>query len=140
MKKITQENYTTDAYYAKIAKAATSVLQSDGFVSPLRVFMAMGLLSQQDVAAWEKGHMPYLEKSMQCDLSKAGKILRILRFYAHDLELKPSRTVYKSNAGKGVLKFSKSGEKKFEEAYCRHFIRPGDAGKRQLSTPDGEWE
>jgi len=64
---------------------------------------------------------------VKCNLSKASRILRILRFHAHDLNLKPSMTVYKRKTagGKIPLRFSKSGEKNLEEAYARHFVRLG---------------
>jgi hypothetical protein len=49
----------------------------------------------------------------------------MLRFHAHDLNLKPSLTVYKRH-GKGPrLRFSKTGNPNLEAAYATHLIRPG---------------
>ena len=129
MKKITLANYTTDTCYPKIVKAVDAALHSENFVSPIRVFIGMGLLGQPDVDEWRRGRVPYLEKVIKCNLAKANRILRILRMHAHDLKLKPSVTVYKrkNKGGKIRLQFSKSGERNLEEAYSRHFVKLGKA-------------
>ena len=95
MKKVTLQNYMTDKYYPKIVKAVDNELKSQNFVAPIRLFISMGLLAAQDIDNWRKGRIPYLEKAVKCNLAKAGRILRILRFHAHDLKLKPSVTVYR---------------------------------------------
>jgi hypothetical protein len=127
MKKIILKNYTTDKYYPRIVKAVDTELQSRNFVTPIEVFVSMGLLERRDVENWRAGRILYLEQVVGCNLSKASRILRILRFHAHDLNLKPSMTVYKRKTGGGKipLRFSKSGEKNIEEAYARHFVRLG---------------
>ena len=129
MKKITLQNYTTDKYYLKIAKAVDTELKSQNFVAPIRVFISLGLLEDHDVDNWRKGRIPYLERVVKCNLAKASRILRILRFHAHDLNLKPSITVYKRNtAGAKIpLRFSKTGERNIEAAYSRHFVKPGNS-------------
>ena len=127
MKKVTLQNYMTDKYYPKIVKAVDNELKSQNFVASIRVFISMGLLEEQDIDNWEKGRIPYLEKVIKCNLAKASRILRILRFHAHDLNLKPSVTVYrrKTAGGKIPLRFSKFGDKNIEEAYSRHFVKLG---------------
>ena len=132
MEKISLENYATDKYYSNIVKAVDAELQSQKFVTPIAVFISMGLLEKRDIDDWRKGSIPYLEQVVKCNLAKASRILRILRFHAHDLNLKPSMTVYKRKVagGKIPLRFSKSGEKNIEEAYARHFVRLGKSGGR----------
>jgi hypothetical protein len=132
MKKITFKNYTTDRYYPRIVKAVDTELQSRNFVTPIEVFISMELLERRDVENWRAGRIPYLEQVVKCNLAKAGRILRILRFHAHDLNLKPSLTVYKRKTagGKVPLRFSKSGEQNIEEAYARHFVRLGKSSVR----------
>jgi hypothetical protein len=138
MKKITLNNYTTDKYYPEIVKAVDAELQSRNFVTPIEVFVSMELLARRDVENWRGGRILYLEQVVKCNLAKAGRILRILRFHAHDLNLKPSMTVYKRKTpgGKIPLRFSKSGEKNIEEAYSRHFVRLGKAAA--VNTLDAE--
>ncbi len=129
MKKITLKNYATDKYYPKIVKTVDAELQSRNFVTPIAVFISTGLLERRDVEDWRAGRIRYLEQVVRSNLAKASRILRILRFYAHDLNLKPSMTVYKRKTGgeKNPLRFSKSGERNIEEGYARHFVRLGKA-------------
>jgi len=59
--------------------------------------------------------------------TRLSRLLRILRFHAHDLELVPSSTAC-MRWGKGPkrrLRFTKTGDRKVEEAYARHFVWPG---------------
>jgi hypothetical protein len=126
MKKVTLENYAADRYYPKIVAAVEASLQSAGFVAPIDVFVSMGLLDGQHVDDWRRGRVRYLEKVIKCNLAKAGRILRILRFHAHDLNLLPRATAYR-RWGRGPklrLRFSKSGDHRIEEAYSRHFMKP----------------
>lgn len=97
----------------------------------------MGLLEQRDLDQWRNARVPYLEKVIKCNLAKASRILRILRLHAHDLNLKPSITVYqrKIDGRKIPLQFSKSGEKNLEEAYSRHFVKLSKVtAKKALNT------
>jgi hypothetical protein len=138
MKKVTLQNYMTDKYYPKIVKAVDDELKSQNFVAPIRVFLSMGLLEAQDIDNWRKDRVPYLEKVIKCNLAKAGRVLRILRFHAHDLNLKPSVTVYRreTSGGKIPLRFSKSGERNIEEAYSRHFVKLGKSSDNAFNTED----
>jgi hypothetical protein len=46
--------------------------------------------------------------------------------HAHDLDLKPSLTVYKqwTKGPRPLLRFSKTGDHNIEDAYARHFVSP----------------
>lgn len=142
MKKVTLQNYMTDKYYPKIIKAVDNELRSQNVVTPIRVFVAMGLLEAEDIDNWRKGRIPYLEKVIKCNLAKAGRILRILRFHAHDLNLKPAVTAYrrKTAGGKIPLRFSKSGERNIEEAYSRHFVKLSKSRDDAVKTERQEQE
>jgi hypothetical protein len=141
MKKISVSNYRSDKYYPRIVRAVEAILAKGRVVAPVDVFLHMDLLRTSDLEAWRFGRVPYLEKVIQCNLEKASRILRILRFHVHDLNMKPSPTYYKK-WGKGQkipLRFSKSGDRKIEEAYARHFVAPGvGRKKRQPVNPEGE--
>lgn len=127
MKKITLANYRQDRYYARIVKATEDLLRERGFVAPIELFIRMELLSPESVEHWRRGRIPYLEKVIRCNLSKASRILRILRMHAHDLDLKPLLTVYKrwTKGPRTLLQFSKTGDRAVEDAYARHFLSPG---------------
>lgn len=68
--------------------------------------------------------------------TRLSRLLRILRYHAHDLRLAPSATVYR-RWGKGPkqrLRFTKTGDPKLEEAYARHFVWLGK-GPFHLPVP-----
>ena len=133
MKRVTVENYKEDKYYRGVVAAVATILESRNFVAPVDVFIQMEFLTHQQLEDWRRGRIPYLERAVSCNLSKASRILRLLRLHAHDLNLKPSQTVYKK-WGKGrsrTLRFSKSGKADLEAAYSRHFVQP--SAKRQAA-------
>lgn len=71
--------------------------------------------------------MPYLERVIEYNLFRLSRLLRILRFHAHDPDLKPSATAY-MRYGKGAkrpLRFSKTGDARIRAAYSTHFVWPG---------------
>jgi len=138
MKRVTLDNYKKDKYYPRIVRAVTAILETGDVVTPIDVFVGMGLLAKADVEAWRMGRVPYLEKVIHCNLEKAGRILRILRMHVHDLDMKPSQTDYRK-WGKGPkvkLRFSKFGVPAVEEAYARHFLYM----KRRKSKPEAAGE
>ena len=67
-----------------------------------------------------------MERVINCNLPRLGRLLRILRFHAHDLNLKPSLTAYMryGNGPRQRLRFTKSGDPRLEEAYATHFVWP----------------
>ena len=134
MRKITLTNYQQDRYYARIVKATEDLLREKGFVAPIELFIRMDLLSPASVEDWRRGRIPYLERAIQCNLSKANRILRILRMHAHDLDLKPVPTVYKrwTKGPRTLLQFSKTDDRAVEEAYARHFLSPQEHGRDGL--------
>ncbi len=125
MKKVTLENYQTDKFYPRIVRAVETLLSRGDVVAPIDVFVEMKLLTPEAVEDWRRGRVPCLERVITCNLSAAGRILRILRMHVHDLRLQPSVTVYcrQRKGPKSRLRFSKSGEAPIEEAYSRHFVR-----------------
>jgi len=122
--KVTLENYRKDIYYCKVVNSFTDILKSSKIISPILIFKSIGLLNQINIDNWKKGIVPYLEKVIECNLSKANRILRLISFHPHDLDMKRSLTVYKRQVkGKKILlKFSKTGDSKLEIAYATHFI------------------
>ena len=125
MKRIMVENYKEDKYYQRVVAAVATTLESSTFVASANVFIEMGLLTSQHLEDWRRGRAPYLERVISCNLSKANRILRLLRLHAHDLNLRPSQTVYKQwgKGRSGILRFSKSGKEDVEAAYSRHFVQ-----------------
>ena len=131
MKKTTLENYTTDKYFPRIVKAVDVELQSRNFVTPVGVLITIGLLERCDVENWRAGRTQYFEQVVRGNLAKAGRILRILRFHAHDLNLKPSTTVYKRKSAGGKFRYDfPKLAKKYRGGLLRHFVRLGKLNAR----------
>jgi hypothetical protein len=130
LKKITVTNYRQDPYYAPIVKTVKDLLREKGFVAPVELFIRMDLLSTESAEDWRRGRISYLERVIRCNLSQASRILSILRMHAHDLDLKPSLTVYKrwTTGSRPLLWFSKTGDYNIEQAYARHFVSPRKKG------------
>ena len=125
--KISVATYRDDKLYPRITRAVDKLLAGGKVVAPVDVLVQMDLLDPKRLEDWRRGRVPYLEKVIDCNLTRVSRLLRILRFHAHDLKLKPSVTAY-MRWGKGPkqrLRFTKTGDRKLEEAYTRHFVWPG---------------
>ena len=121
MKKVTVGNYRKDKLYPKVVRATSALLKESDEISPVNVLIQMGNLTPKDHDAWRRGRTPYLERVFQGSLSKANRILRIIGFHAHDLNMVPSQHTYRQIGKKRILHFSRSGEANVEKAYARHF-------------------
>ena len=133
MKRATVNTYRKDKYYPRVVRAAGKILARADVVAPIEILIEMGNLSQKNYEAWRKGKVPFLERVFEGNLSKANRILRIIGFHAHDLNMVPKITHY-HQWGKGknrALQFLKSGDKKLEEAYSRHFLWNQSLEKKQ---------
>ena len=137
MPKVAATGYRQDPLYARIASATQDVSRRGPVVTPVDVLITMGLLTRERLENWRRGRVPYLERVINCNLARLARVLRILRFQAEELGLKPSFTVY-MRWGKGPkarLRFTKTGDPNLEEAYATHFV-----GRRTepLSRPVSE--
>ena len=124
MKQVTVTTYRQDKYYPRVVRAVAEILSRSDVVAPVEVLMEMGNLTQKNHEAWYRGQVPYLERVFEGSLSKANRILRIIGFHVHDLNMLPRRTVY-HQWGKGknrILRFSKSGNEGVEDAYSTHYV------------------
>ncbi len=124
MKHITVNTYRKDKYYPRVVRAAGKILARTDVVSPSDILIEMGNISKKNYESWRKGQVPYLERVFEGSLSKANRILRIIGFHVHDLNMVSRQTVYRQ-WGKGkkrILRFTKSGDPNLEKAYSRHYI------------------
>jgi len=125
--RVTVATYRDDPLYPGVVRAVDGILEGGNVVAPIDVLVKMGLLEPKHIEDWRHGRVPYLERVINGNLTRLSRLLRILRFHAHDLNLKPSWTAY-IRYGKGPkrrLRFSKSGDPKLEETYATHLVWPG---------------
>ena len=127
LRKPTIASYRQDPLYRRIVSAVEQILRRGKIVAPVDVIIGLGLLTHEHLDEWRRGRIPYLERVINCNLRRLSRVLRILRFHAHDLNLKPSMTAY-MRRGKGPkqrLRFTKTGDPRLEEAYATHFVWSG---------------
>lgn len=122
MMDVTINSYKKDKYYPRVVHAVARILARSDIVAPVEVLIEMGNLSKKNLEAWQAGQVAYLERVFEGSLSKANRILRIIGFHVHDLNMVPSHATYRATCGRhAVLWFSKSGIKAIEDAYSRHY-------------------
>jgi len=87
--------------------------------------MKMGRLSKKDYEDWRFGRVPYLEKVLQGNLRKLSLVMKTLRKFTGDYDLKPSCTGYNKwgKDPKKRLRFSASQHPEIEKAYATHYVK-----------------
>jgi len=133
-RRLAADTFRDDPMFPRIEQAVVELLRTGNVVAPIDVIIGLGLLRREQLDDWRRGRVLYLERVIDCNLTRLSRLLRILRFHAHDLNLKPSVTVYVRH-GKGPkqrLRFSKTGDAKLDQAYSTHFVWPG---KRPFHSP-----
>lgn len=120
-------SYREDPIYPRVTRAVDVLLDRGPVVTPVDVLVGVELLTREQLEDWRRGRVPYLERVINSNLTRLSRLLRILRFHAHDLNLRPSWTAY-TRWGTGprqLLRFTKTGDPKLEAAYATHFVWPG---------------
>jgi len=114
-------------------QAAETALYRQQYVSPIDVFVGMGLLQPIHVQEWRKGTIPYLEKVIQGNLSTISFTMQCFRKWPRAKNLKPSKTVYlvRTKGPKKEAQFSASDDPSIEEAYRTHYVSPALSEKKQ---------
>lgn len=126
-KHVSVDDFQLDPMFPRIERAVAGILANAKVVAPVDVLVKMSLLAPEDLEAWRFGRVPYLERVIRCNLTRLSRLLRILGFHCHDLNLSASQTAY-IRWGKGPrvpLRFTKTGEARLEKVYARHFVWPG---------------
>ena len=121
MKRLSVASYRKDTLYPRVVKATARVLQTSDEISPVAILLQMGNLEAKAHDAWRSGQVPYLERVIRGSLSKANRILRLVGFHAHDLNMVREHRTYFCKHKRGSLQFSKSGGPRIEVAYACHF-------------------
>jgi hypothetical protein len=119
--------FRADPLYPEFERAVAAISEKGKVVAPVDVLVVMGVLALGRVADWRRGRIPYLEQVIDDNLMRLLRLLRIVRFLAHDLNLEPSIPVYlrRGRGPRQSLRITRSGSGKLEEAYAGHFLWPG---------------
>lgn len=125
--RVAVHDFWNDPMFRGIEHAVAAMLADGKVVAPVDVLVRMDFLAPKDLVDWRFGRVPYLERVIRGSLSRLSRLLRILGFHCHDLNLIPSHTTY-VKWGKGArtpLRFTKTGDERLEKIYARHFVWPG---------------
>ena len=130
----------------KVNSVMYALIKEKGVASPVEVLMAIGVLSKENYERWRDGHVDYLERVCQINLSKLSDVNREMRAFAKKNNLKASWTDYHRKTKRGDkirLRFSKSGAENIERAYATRFVsqlkvKKADEHKVQLTTATEE--
>jgi hypothetical protein len=135
MKHITVSTYRKDKYYPRVVRAVGKLLARADVIAPTDILIEIGNLSKKNYKVWRKGQVPYLERVFEGSLSKANRILRIIGFHLHDLNMVSRQTVYHQwgKGGNRILRFSKSADPNIEKAYSRHYSGNQSPQKKQIA-------
>lgn len=108
----------------KVWHHAGELVNEKGYAAPIDVLVKMEQLTVKQVEDWRFGRIPYLEKVVQSNLGKMNIILRAIREFGQQFQLKASTTVYHKwgKGRKAVLQFSKSGAPHLEQQYATHYV------------------
>lgn len=108
----------------KVKEITNSLIYEKGYVCSVDMLIRLDYLTKNDYEDWRFGRIEYLEKACKINLSKLSLINKTIRKISKELKLKKSWTGY-NQYGKELKRrivFSKSGDKKIEDAYATHYV------------------
>jgi hypothetical protein len=97
--RVTADDFRKDPMFPRIARAVAALLAHGKVVAPVGVLVEMDILEPKDLEDWRFGRVPYLERVIRGSLSRLSRLLRILGYHCHDLNLVPSHTAYVKGQG-----------------------------------------
>jgi len=122
----------------RIAVVAQQALAARQIVTPVEVLVGVGWLPADQVEAWRRGRVPYLERVAGVNLAKLSTALRLLAGWANSNQLTPGETVYVAwTRDRHRLRFTKTGDPNIERAWRTHWISPAlsEAKRAARRTP-----
>lgn len=111
----------------KVISSMYTQIKNTGVAIPAQVLMDVGVLSKQDHENWRFGKVDYLERVCKIGLSKLSFIMKTVRKYARENNLKASEAFYKRWGMKDKrkttkLRFSKTGDENIDKGYATHYV------------------
>lgn len=105
--------------------AAEAALAANRFVTAIDVLSGLGWLPGARLEDWRRGRLPYMEAGVTANLHKLSAAMKIFSDWARSRGLQPGESAYVAWArDRHPLRFSKSGERALERAYCTHWVAP----------------
>jgi hypothetical protein len=105
VKSVNGATHRSNAYYDRVVLGVKRLLLNKGFVAPIDLFVSLDLVDPTNISKWRAGNIDYFERIIRCNLSKTSQIMRVLKFHALEIGLRPSSSVYIVKATKNRLDF-----------------------------------
>src|SRR5579859_1378777 len=90
----TPEAFRRDPRSPRIERAVAAVLANRKVVAPVDVFVRMDIHLPKDLDDSRFGRVPCLERAIRGRLWRLSRLLQILGYHCHDLNLVASQTAY----------------------------------------------
>ena len=114
----------------KVHSSINRQCHEKGFAAPVDVLIEIGVLDRKKYEDWRRGRVPYLEAVCVSNLHKLSEIMKTVKTYAKENDLKMSVADYRQWGNKSrKLRFSKSGNPNIEKAYATHYYVDHDLKK-----------
>lgn len=68
------DTFRDDPLYPRIARAAQRILARGKIGAPVDVLVGMSLLAPERLEDWRRGRVPYLEKVIDCNLTRLSRL------------------------------------------------------------------
>jgi len=75
--RVSVDNFQNDPLFQRIQRVVAELLTKGNVVAPVDVLVGMGLLSPEHLHNWRRGRVPYLERVINCNLTRLSRLLRI---------------------------------------------------------------
>lgn len=136
MKTVTPHNYKEDPLYRRVVNAVRHLQQTKGDITPINVFVTLGLLAPAKLKEWQQGRILFLEAVLGTNLSKINRVLRILRLHSLELDLvcKQIDYVRQGPGPRKLLKFTRSADPNIERAYSRLYLSTTPPPKMKMEA------
>jgi hypothetical protein len=110
----------------RVVQSAGNTLEDQDYVSPIDVFLRMGLLAETSVKYWRNGGVETLEEVLQAGRDKVERALAIFRRWAEERGLQPipGRYVRATRDGERELRFTAERFAGLEKPFQTHYVRP----------------
>src|SRR4051812_44138363 len=83
------EKPRSDPLAPLVAEIVTEILKAGDVVAPIEVLVRLEIIEPEQVEAWRRGGLPYLERGIRAGLSRVARLLRLVAERCVALGLEP---------------------------------------------------
>jgi hypothetical protein len=124
----------------RVVRSAENTLRDQYYVSPVDLFLRMGLLADTSVKFWRNGSVGTLEDVLQAGRDKVEQSLTLFRRWAEERRLQPmpARYVRATRDGERDLRFTGERFAGLEETFHIHYVSPQISERKRRTLVERE--